>query len=644
MERLTWVLEGVASSLPALAAAGIVVAYGFIAARMVGMPSRLLAIGAAVPLAIALLAISAQAAGMLGLAMPIVAHSVTGLGLAAVLRALTGRWRAAGASTEASDPGRIVWIGVAIGTLATLGVWVAGIGDHGIPPQGHDDIWHGYLVERLTHMPLITAGTVAPTLADRPEPILYYQYALHLALALGHVTTGASVAETLNGGWIVHAALLLPVGAAALAWRLFPDRPWVACWAAVLSPGVVVFPYVTNGLLPYTASLAMIPGLLAALVAHVRGEVRVPLWVPAFGALGVFVTHPGGAVVAAIIAALLSMEALVAAGTRGSARAQLQRLATVSVVTGVVAMPWLLAAGARGLGSAPATGAVPDVLSAIWLVLTLGTPWTSPQPVIALFTAAGIVAVVALRRGVGLAAAWAVFAVLFVGTVVGLPGFAAVTQFWHAEWYRIVAALGVVVPVLAGLGVATAISLVHRYATHAPVLPRRAAGGVVAVIVLVVAMGAAYAAAQGQSIVRHAWHSGGLVQASDVQLFRELAELTGPGDRVFNSPRDGSSWMYALYEIVPMHPYIYRTPRWSWDLVNGLERYRHRSVACSRLEREELTHAVVKRVAGHIGGIEAYDIAGFVERHRDLFVEVTRTDTAVAYRIDRQALAECIRG
>jgi hypothetical protein len=251
-----------------------------------------------------------------------------------------------------------------------------------------------------------------------------------------------------------------------------------------------------------------------------------------------------------------------------------------------------------------------------------------------------MVATVTRRRGAGLSAAWLVFALLFVGTVAGVTGFASITQPWHVQWFRISAALGLLTPVLAGLGMATVIAFVWQ-GCAALRAPSRVRAGMVAIIVLAIAIGGSYGSAQGQSIVRDAWHSSELVQASDLELFRDLAEMTGPEDRVFNSPRDGSGWMYALYDVIPMNPYIYRTPRWSWDLVNGLGRHASPRGACARIAYEDLTHAVVKDVTGSIAGIEDYDIGGFIERHPGLFVEVARTPSAVAYRIDQAALAVC---
>jgi hypothetical protein len=641
VERLTWVLDGLGSALPALAAAVVIVAYGVAASRLMGVRSGLLALAAALPTGIAVLMLAAQIVGMLGVAAPLAAHAIIGLGIALLIGGVSRRSRRG--PPPAVHHTHVIWAGIVIGVFGTLAVWVGGIGNHALPPQANDEIWHGYLVERLTHMPIITANTVAPTLADSASPVLFYQYGLHLAWALGHVVTGTSVAEALNGGWLVHVAMLLPVGAAALARALFPDRPWVALWAAVLSPSVVIFPYLTNGLLPYTASLAMIPGFLALLVTQLGAEPSAPRASVALAAAGIFVAHPAGAIVAALIAVPVSVDVIL--GRRGAAarRDGVARLMSIGLIAAAAALPWLVASGERGLGEAPALAAV-DLPSALRLVMTLGTPWTSPQPVMAILAAGGIIATIIGRRGVALSVAYGALAVLFIGTVAGLGGFAAITQSWHAQWYRIAAGLGVLVPVLAGLGMASVIGVVRGRIAPRLGRARRFAAAGIAAVVLVVGAGAAYASAQGQSIVRDAWHSRQLIQASDVELFRQLATVSEPGDRVFNSPRDGSSWMYALDGVIPMHPYIYLTPRWSWDLVNGLAVYEYPSVACWRLQREDVSYAVVKEVTGDLPGLEAYDIAGFVERHPDLFLEVARTDSAIAYRIDQDALDECMGG
>jgi hypothetical protein len=604
-----------------------------------GVRGKLMLVAAAVPTTVALLAIAAQLVGMVGIATSIAVHALIGLVIAAMLGALPFLNRSRHATRgPAVEPDVLVWLGIAIGFVGSLGAWIGGIGDFGLPPQGHDDIWHGYLVERLTHMPFVTAGTVAPVFADALTPTSFYQYGLHLTMAFAHSVVGVAVPDTLNSMWAIVLALAIATGGAALAWSLFPNRRWVAFWAASFAPAVVIFPYLTNGLLPYTASLAMAPGFLALLVAYANGLRSIPSWSPALAAVGIFVTHPSGSVATAIIATIICLEVAINQRRLGNALMTIRRLAIMGAIAVIAAAPWLFAAGERGPGRSPAF-AQTDLASAISQVAVLGTPWTSPQPVLAILAVAGIIATIVLRRAIGLSAAYVILAALVAGTMAGLPSFAVLGTPWHAQWYRIVAALGVLVPVLAGLGVASLVWLVHERLSGRSARARALAIGIAVAIVATSSMGGAYAAAQGQSIVRTAWHSTHLIERSDVQLFAKLAEVTGPHDRVFNSPRDGSGWMYALYGVVPAHPYVYGTPEWSWDLVEGVGNFRDVRVACISLAADDLTYAVVKDVT--VPGAEPYDIGGFVARHPELFVEIARTDSGVAYRIDQAALDEC---
>jgi hypothetical protein len=204
------------------------------------------------------------------------------------------------------------------------------------------------------------ADTVAPTLADRSGPVLYYQYGLHLAAAFVHTLTGISVAEALNGGWVVLVAAILPAGAAAIAWSLFPRRPWVGFWAATLAPGIVVFP------LPDQRAAAVhgVPGhdprLHGGHGQNSRGDARVPPFIPALSAVGIFVTHPTGAIVGAIVAVPLALEVILTTGSRHAALQVAGRTLRTAFLAGVAAMPWLLASGDRGPGASAAGPAVPS--------------------------------------------------------------------------------------------------------------------------------------------------------------------------------------------------------------------------------------------------------------------------------------------
>ena len=646
MDRVAWLLEGLASGGPAVASSILFLGFGAAAAWLFGLRSLLLLVVAALPTGIGLLVLTAHVLGSLGLHTTLVMDAVVALAVAAVVAAAVQRLRMRGAPAAppaAAPPDPLVWAGAAIGALIALGVWLAGIGNFGLPPQANDDIWHGYLVERLTHLPAITAGDVAPLYVDGARPVMYYPYGLHLSGALIHEVAGVGVAEVLNGAWVVSVGMLLSFGLAALAWRLFPDRPWVAFWSGALSAGVTAFPYLTNGILPYTVALAMVPGTLALLLAFLDERPRVPSMVLALAAVGVFVTHPAGALVAAVLGALVVIEQMLRTSSLRDARRIALRLGLVGTFAAIASLPWVLAVGTGGPGAPATSAAVGGLVPAIWMVLGLASPWTPPQPVLAALVVVGVLTSVVSRRAIGITAGLLIFAALFVGVVAGVKGIVDLTGPWYGNWYRLLAVVGLLVPVLAGLGVASAVGVSRGFAARIAPRATWALPAIAVVIGSFVAVRTAYDVAAGQSIMRTTWHSPQLVTAGDVQLLRDLADRLESTDKVLNSPRDGSTWMYAMFGSTPIFPYPYGEIVALADPFTGTGAQGDAGAACQVLERAAATYAVVKDVRGDIND-QDYDIGGFVSQNPGLFIEVVRTDTGRAYRIDQGSLERCAGG
>jgi len=622
--------------------------FGVAAAWLLGLRSPLLLLVGALPTGIGLLTLAAHVVGTLGVNLPIVINAVLALAMAALIgMAHQLGTRSTGAEQPAGQrPHRLVWIGAAIGGLLALGVWLAGIGDFSLPPQGNDDIWHGYLIERLTHMPRVTAGEVAPVLVGVPQPVYYYPYGLHLYGALIHEATGVSVAGILDAAWVVHVGLLLPFGLAAVAWRLFPDRPWVAFWSGTLSAGVTVFPYLTNGIAPYTAALAMIPGLLALLLAFLDSRVRVPSTVLALAAIGVFVTHPAGALVAALLGALVVVEEVLRPSAARDLRLAARRLLAPATLAAIGSLPWLLAGDIGGLAAPLPSASVDGVGAALVMFLGLASPWTPAQPGLAILVGVGVAASIASRRAIALSAGLLLFGILFVGVIAGIGVVATVTRPWYGGWPRLLAVVGLIVPVLAGLGVADIVAYSRRFLTR-----RGTSRSPLLIAVLAVAVGGTagfgtlYGVARAQSIIRTAWHDNGQVDitAGDIHLLEALARQMVPADKVLNSPRDGSSWMYAFFGATPVLPYPYpyaATLTWS-ELFSGKGDFANEAPACRKIAESGATYAIVKDIPGEI---DDFDIAGFVSRNSGLFTVILRTDTGAIYRVDQEELARCARG
>ena len=644
MDRVSWLFEGISSGAPAVAASIGFVAFGAAVAWLLGLRNALLVVVAAIPTGIAALVLVAQLMGVGGVRTTILIDALIALGVASVVGFVHRRWMRRGPQQRHAGeaPGRIRWAGAAVGAMVAIVVWLGGIGDFAIPPQGNDDIWHGYLVERLTHMPTITTGTVAPLFADSATPIGYYQYGLHLSGAFVHELTGVSVPEALNGAWIVYIGLLFPFGVAALVWRLFPADPWVAFWSAALSSSLAIFPYLTNGILPYTAALAMVPGLLA-LVLAILDRVSVPAAVVALTAMGVFVTHPSAAVAAAVLGLLVTVDHVVRSRASQDRLLAVRQLGVAGTLAIILSSPWLLVSGDVGLGSLGGSASVSQVAWAgSYMLVGLASPWTPPQPLLAVLVWVGVLTSLATRRAIGFTLGFAVFSVLYVAAVAGAEGIAGIPNPWHGEWHRLVAILGLLAPVLAGLGVATIIRYSQKLLSR---IEDRTARGVMIVVALSIgAIGISripYDPAHAQSIIRTAWHSPRLVTTEDVGLFRDLTRRLGQGDKVLNSPLDGSTWMYPLFETIPVLPYSGGSNLNLPGVYLGAGPYADRGLVCRTVAATGATYVVVKTVRGDDASGN-YDVGSLVRRYPDLFTLVVRSESSAAYEIEAAELARCV--
>jgi hypothetical protein len=640
-ERLVWLIEGLSSGIPAVLGAALMIAYGGALVWLLGVRRAPLIIVAALPVAISLVALTAAASAAIGVEASLPAIAIATLvvaGLTGLIPRLVGRDVIPQPADAANRNDRVPWVGAGIGAGLAIGAWIAGIGDFAMPPQGNDDIWHGYLVERITHMAAVAPSLIAPTFADSPVPTVYYPYGSHLLAALMHEVTHLSVAQALNGAWVVWIGAMLPVGMAASASVLFPRHPWTAFWSAVLSAGVIGFPYLTNGLFSFSVCLAMTPGFLAVLGKFLVRRGEVPYSVLILGALGLFMTHPAGALVAAALSGIVVVEYLLGQRSLGAVRDVASRLAIVVALTLLIALPWLLAVGTVRIGSPEVGAAMIPIPTAAWMFLTLASPWTPAQALVALFTAAGVAAALFTRCGVALAAAWLVIGVLYVGVLANVDVAGTLTVPWHGNWFRLFAALGLVVPLLAGLGLAGSAATVARR-TRRGEWPRSVALGS---IVLVAAGALAYGVAQGVSIARSAWHTPQLVTAADVELMSDLGEQLSPSDKVLNSPRDGSTWMYALFNITPVRPYVYGPEAQEYSqLLAGEKGFADAATQCRALADSGATYALVKDVRGDIA-FRDYDVSAFVDRWPQLFTPANSNQAGTTYRINQEALNDCM--
>ena len=650
MHLITDTVSGVWSGLPAVLAALVPALVGAVSAISLGVRDRLTIAVVAVPMSIGMLTASAQIMGWLDIGdlrlaavLPLVVSG--GYGLA---RALWLRKRGATgsrSSAEALTPvPAIVWACIGLAGAMSLAAWLPGFGDTSLPPQGNDDIWHGYLAARLADMPAVTAADVAPVTTDAANPVTVYPYGVHLVLAVGHAVTGATLPTVINGTWVVHVGLALPVGVAALCWRLLPGKRVAASVTALSSVLFTVFPYALNGVMPYAVTLALLPALVAAVVTRVRAPSALPAPVLALMALGLFVSHPSVALAAGAVACLVLVELLLR--DKPDRIGALRSLVTPVVLTIVIAIPWILRS--RSLGSAASGGATGTAASgqgyqvdeAIWTLAKLQSPWTPGQPWLAVTVLLGLVLAVLRLRAWSVAVAYLMFGGLYVGALAGVDALSSLTGPWYGDWHRLFSTSLALAPILVGTGVAAAVEGVQAIvdARRRPILTR----SVVAIALALGVLGALEAAryvVRGQSTVSSAWQSPRLVTGDDLALFERLADLTNRRSKVLNNWLDGSTWMYATTGARPAIPYQPTTaliPEWNKALNPG--ELSVDPLACQFLLDQHVTYALGKQVglAGSGGTLQTA-----LQGSPSFFTPVMSNPAGTIFVVNRARLRDC---
>jgi hypothetical protein len=635
--------------LPVLAALGLM-AVGGLSARLMGIRDRIALLTLAPLLTFGLLLLSAQAGGLLGLrwSPAVVLPGALLLPLASAM--LRRFWTTCTPSQDQGQGqhGKSLLLFPIVGSLLGAVVWIMAIRDFAVPGQHIDDIFHGYATARMANMSAVTTTTVVPVSATSAEPSPFYPYGLHLAAALVHATTHLGVVPILNAMWVVFAGLLPPVGTFALARALMPGRPLVASISSVLAPTMTLFPYMLDGIQPYAIATCMVPGFLAMFVCYLKGNART-VWgaaVLAVSSAGLIGTHPAAAATAAVLAALLGIEAILR--TTAGRPGVLGRALLAATMSAAMSLPWFLGlGGVSSVESYPSgtvakpVGSIADTLGTL---AGLGSPWTVAQPLMALLTLFGLIICVAKLRCVGLWAGWLMFAILFVGAASGVEAAVRITWPWYAEWYRLLAVVGMLTPILVATAVAWAATNLLR-----PVTPggfqwaRGGAAGAAIAVVLVAVIAGVNGLRASVHYVNRDWHARAMVGADDIRVFAALQRTTGPDQLVLNNPRDGSTWMYAMSDVNPALPYataeaarpaIVR----AWQDIGSIETSPQ---VCRTLLMRSVTAVFTKPVDIYGEPEPAYER---IRSEPGLFRPLLVTKTSAAYSIDLQSLRACASG
>ncbi|QDQ96474.1 DUF6541 family protein [Tomitella fengzijianii] len=501
-----------------------------------------------------------------------------------------------------APPGGVPWAGVAaagVGVLVGAGT-IFGILFRGLSkvPDGiaslsnvWDQQWHANVISFIDNTGIAGATDLGRLFQVETHADFYYPDAWHALGALLKSITGSEILPVINIWTMTCLALVIPLSAAVLAWRIVRDRfsPGAAALAAgcagAVSGVLPSLPYVEflTTANPNAVGAAM-SGMVVVLVMSVTGAPRrIPL--AALGLIGIAGVHPSGAVFSALLLGLWWLfEALWR--PRRSRLRDLAALVGVAVLTIAVMLPQIQGV----LGEQTSIESYDfslDIsrLTAVHDAFTLTNQWTDPFPAPWVLLAFAVLACVVLlaRFSVWMTVVWAVMLLVVCDAIEPIGGMATdllrvFSNAFYTDPRRLQYAVALIVVALAGAGIALAVWGVYSALRRWAPARRRLAVTVLVLLTLAVpvtssAVVSTYADRMGAMAVGDRF--GRMISPEDRAAMEYLATL--PDARtttIFVDPDQGMGWMYALEGLHPLFTHFAFPepigPRtWTlWDRLN----------------------------------------------------------------------------
>ncbi|SEI53021.1 hypothetical protein SAMN04487917_101745 [Arthrobacter sp. yr096] len=456
---------------------------------------------------------------------------------------------------------------VAGGAVAAVS-WIVGTeGLQGIN-QDWDIPWHANMIRLISvnhEWDPSIAGNFAYYDTNIPEaPIRSYPIAFHAVLSLFWPMSGVSIPVFLNVFVLVMMAVQLPLSTMALT-MLVTRRPIAVAAAAAVSGWFTVYPYdlLWRGpLIPFFAGMLLV-GPFAFLA--IKGSVeRQKFWIPgiAFGAVGLIAVHPSLAFVVLPILLFWLVSALIRRkGRILGITVYLAVSGLLAVILGLPIISQMLKESERV--SKQVWAADTDRNGAIQNIIFLNHG-SMAMPILTALVAFGCLAVVLRIRMwwyFGPVLAFAFLSVYTMGT--DNPRFMTLTAPFYDDQWRIFGILVMLLVPLAGLGVAQLaeavawlVAKIRSRSTHTAD-PRRTSHVITAVAAAAVLLVSGIAAIpyfkqNAQRININTKVDGATLSASEVGLLSKMDQYVPQDATVLNDSCDGSVWMYALGNRMPM--------------------------------------------------------------------------------------------
>ncbi|MFD5869232.1 DUF6541 family protein [Corynebacterium sp. NPDC060344] len=510
-----------------------------------------------------------------------------------------------GESSSRREPGR--WGRALIALPAAVGVVVAfttlawaSLSRMNRSPGGIESIqqswdvhWHGAVIKYALDTGMVSSARMGEIQNLETGGDMYYPAAWHAFGATLSDVSGMSVPATVNILGLVAPALLLPIGAAALAWRMIDRGGWTASIGAGLAAVVttalpVLAPIgIYVGAWPYLLGIALTGVAFAVLSSVPHAPIR--MFAGALALIGIGQLHPSGVPATALLLGIWWLFGRLWRPARpelGAVKARLRDvglLAVPGVAAAALLLPqWL--SGERQAEDIRAETATVDVdrFGAWYRAVTMLTRHAEdfgtvkPAVIIGLL---GLVVVAVLMRRAWPVVAWAVsvvFTAHAINTFGGAFGDALgiYTGLHYSTPHRLVLQTALLYAAAAGAAVALVLAAVGAYAgrrkatgdTFADRLARTRTGQVPVIGLLVAAALTAgfvpWAVHRMAPVNDHAYlqiRDNRLTSERDLRAFDWLAQQPEAHEhRVFTNPNEGSAWMYMRNDI----PTVFRHFVW----------------------------------------------------------------------------------
>ncbi|MEZ2121651.1 DUF6541 family protein [Corynebacterium sp. CCM 9203] len=449
--------------------------------------------------------------------------------------------------------------------------------------QGWDVHWHASVVRFIEETGVASPTRMGELQNIESREVLFYPTAWHAGAALVRELTGMSVIASINLVSVVLPAILLPMAAAVLAWRLVGNRGVTAQIAAGFA-AIIVVPmpvlywvgyYV--GAWPYLAAIGMAFIVLALFMSVPAVPVRAFATVLVF--VGMVETHPSAATIVVIGLGLWWLLALVWRPSRKPSNRREEIwfrvrdfliLASTGLVGTLVLLPQIL----TGLGQSEEVKsfvAYEDLTrsEAWWVAIQMQTRHAGDfgvhEPLL-WAAAVGAVVLIVWRRNFWAPLFWFLSVVVTVNSL--LP-------FGDSWWSGLATQIGslhyntghrLVMPValLTAAAAAVALAAVGRLILLGPI--RRYVRVSVPLSVVAALVGGFFLMQEAEDEMRvvsdfaiGAARDGRMVDDTDLKAFRWLAKqpLAYSGT-IMSNPADGSGWMYAYNSL----PSVFRHYLW----------------------------------------------------------------------------------